>query len=68
MRLDQVAEAGPLGARDDLHQLMVNAVGIVTAGQTEALGNPDDVRVHGNRRLAEGIAEEYVGGLEAHPG
>ena len=36
--------------------------------QTGAVGNSKDVRVDGERRIAEGVVEDHVGGLAADAG
>ena len=57
VRLDQVAEAGPLGARHDLRQLGLDVVGIVGLREAEPLRHPEDVRVYRDARHAEGVAQ-----------
>ena len=47
MGLDQVAEAGPAGFRDDFRELVVDPVRVIGLGEAEALGDPGDVRVGG---------------------
>src|SRR5262245_28901658 len=64
MSLQEVAGAGPLRAGQDLDELVVNPVRIVGAGEPQTLGDAKHVRVHGDRRLAEGVAQHDVGRLE----
>ena len=68
VRLDEVAKARPQPARDDLDQLVMNAIGIVRTGQPQALGNPEHVRVDRDRGVTEGIAAHDVRGLESDSG
>src|SRR5262245_26868106 len=67
MSLHEVAGAGPLRAGQDLDELVVNPVGVVGAGEPQTLGDAKHVRVHGNRRLAEGVAQHDVSRLEPDP-
>ncbi len=33
--------------------------------ETRAIGDAEDMRIHGNRRLAEGDVENHIGGLSS---
>src|SRR5437870_3892139 len=68
MRLDQMTEARPTRLRDHLGELIVNTLRIVGAGETEALGHPEDVSVDRDRGLVERVTEHDVGGLQSDTG
>src|SRR5207245_1718093 len=57
----------PLPPGQHFHELVMDLVGVFGAGEPEPLGDPEDVGVHGDRRLAEGISQDDVGRLEADP-
>src|SRR5690348_11769932 len=64
----QVRALGEPALGQDLHELVVDLIGILRLGQPQALGDTEDVGVHGERVDAEGVAEHHVGGLEPHAG
>jgi len=53
---------------DELHQAVFNFADGLAGGQADAVGDAEDVGVHGNRRFAKDGVEDDVGGLAAHAG
>ena len=61
---EPVAEEGPLGAGDELHEVALDFLGRGFFRQAEALGEPGDVGVHDDADVqAKGVAEDDVGGF-----
>ena len=62
-----VSEVSPLFARDDLHQILLDLLGIVMARKFQATGDAIDMSVHYYAFvLLEPGAEHDVGGLPRH--
>src|SRR5438093_9517509 len=61
----EVGRQGPLPPGQDVDQLVVDLVGILGAREPQTLGDAEDVGVHGDRLLVEGVTEDDVGRLEA---
>ena len=47
-------------------QLFFHRQGSLGYSQTDAIGNAEYMCIHGDRWLAEGGVEDYVGGLATH--
>ncbi len=62
-----VGQRGPVLAREERHKVGLNAIGISLFGPAEAARESAHMRVHGNARCAERIAEHNVGGLATDP-
>src|SRR5713101_5744352 len=58
----------PLGSGQESAELVMDLLRVVRARESEALGDARHVRIHGQGRYAEGIAEHDIGRLPAHPG
>ena len=59
----------PVIGREDRHEVALDLVLVVLGRQTEAVGEPEHVRVHGNPLdLAERLAEHDVRGLASYAG
>ena len=53
---------------DELFQPAFDFVDILSRRQSGAIGDAKDVRVHGNRRLAEGCIQDHIGRLAPDTG
>src|SRR5712691_371933 len=58
----------PLGPGQESAELIMDLLRVVRARESEALGDARHVRIHGQGRNAEGIAEHDIGRLAPHPG
>ena len=66
MRDQQVAEECPLPFWDYIGQIELQLYRIAVLGQLQPAREPDHVRVAGDRRDPEGIAQHDIRGLSAH--
>src|SRR5436853_6905707 len=65
VRRQEVGRQRPLPPGEHIDELVMDLVGVLGAREPEALGDPEDVGVHGDRRLVEGVTEDDIGRLEA---
>src|SRR5439155_1396970 len=55
VRRQEVGRPRPLPPWKHIDELVVDLVGVLGTRQPEALGDPEDMGVHGDRRLVEGV-------------
>ena len=68
MQDQPVVSVAPEGLRHDLLELRLDLVDILAGREAGAVADAEDMRVDGERLLAEGGVQYYVGGLACYSG
>ena len=62
-----VGKLHPTLLGDEWHEVELDLHRVLFFGEPQALGDPAEMRVHKDTRHPEGVPQDHVGGLAAHP-
>jgi len=68
MEDELVVKLDPVLAGEDATEVRFHFFRGIPLRQPQASGDPEDVRIHGERRYAKGIGQHHIGGFLSHPG